>query len=496
MARVRGTRPHVPSTEAAKENLRQLSQRIHQRRTRARETILYDLHKGVKTVEAQVHKQVEMVLSKLEDAPGSKYAFALAHTFLTQLPNALSNTILPSAISAVADTVAGRTTNSLTTLRGGLDEFDEDEDEEEEEEDDIDDVDDLEESSHHHHQQPAMMRQRHHHRQDSGVSHQLSNEFGTIALGCPSSTRPSTTSGMTISSAGASEFLSASTHHNYSTAASQVLSAALPSFIPSMVAPIVCVFSYPSPPVSKTNSPNQSSPSSPDMVKGKGVAMDSAPEHVTIKQEDDDEKALREAIRADPAIAEVTSSPWTSAEQEALFVAAARFKLQGQWSKIRQVMGLHRTDKEIEQEFERLYGDHDDDDDDEEMQDVQGEESGLVSIKKESVENGDADHEAEATVFMSFGLRPISPVTQQPVLMEIQSLPTTTTTTTSSSSNTGSRHHSHRPSHQYHHRSERHIHRRDDKHLLRTLNEKPLKVVKKEFLVDKRFTLEDIPMLL
>ena len=479
-------------------------------------------------MEAQVHKQVEMVLSKLKDTPGSKYAFALTHTFLTQLPNALSNTILPSAISAVADTVAGRTTNSLTTLRGrvALDEYDDDEEDEEEDEDEeLDDLEDQEETIHQQH----IAASRHHRRQDSRVSQQFVSEFGTIDLASPTtlpdfsagsstsspsvlssdSTNSPKTNGVTISSAGATEFLAASTQHNYSTAASQVLSAALPSFIPS----IVCAFSYPSPPASKPNSPDQLIPPSPGALKGKGIASDSAlgasaiDEQIyryspTIKLEDGELKTLQEAINY-PAITAITSTSWTAAEREALYVAAARHGLRGQWSKIRQMMGLHRTDQEIEREYERLYGDNDDDDDDDndsicdaEMRGVQDDDD-LVPIKKESdVEDVDADDEAEASVSMRFGdsTRPLA--SQDSVLMDIQPFPTPSIGVANTSAATARN--LHRYSHHHnHHRSERNHHHhlyRQDKYLLRTLNEKSLRVVKKEFTIDKRFTLEDIPM--
>ncbi|KAF9156386.1 hypothetical protein BG015_005595 [Linnemannia schmuckeri] len=567
MARVRETQPPVPSAEAAKENLKRLSQRLHQRRTRARETILYDLHQGVKTVEAQVHKQVDMVLSRLKDAPGSKYAFALTHTFLTQIPQALSNTILPSAISAVADTVAGRTTNSLTTLRGraGLDEFDED-DEDEDDEDDLDDLDDIEELSYQ--QQLALLRS--HQLQNSGVSQQLSSEFGTIALasssssstscsgscssGSSSATEASATPGIhhhsgdesvsecygegtktsapvSISREGASEFLSASTHHNYSIAASQVLNAALPSFIPSMVAPIVCVFSYPSPPATKPNTPQQSTPSSPSLLNltkdnhsaasGTGArslnktgTLPSEPEHTVIKQEPvDEDMRLQQEIKINPGIVVVNSNAWTSAEREALFLAATRFRLHGQWSKIRQMMGLHRTDKEIEDEYQRLYGE------DEEMQSGDDVDEDLVPIKQESgvEDDGDADDEAEPAVFMRFGgqhrattprQQSYSPAAQQQqdhqftvtsggsMLLDIRPLLTVPTATTTASSTRPSHRHAH--VHGHHARSDPgghgHGHHRHHDRLLKSFDEKPLRIIKKEVMIDKRFALEDIPL--
>ncbi|KAF9284614.1 hypothetical protein BGZ68_004552 [Mortierella alpina] len=553
MARVREAQPLLPTAEAARENLRQLSQRIHQRRTRARETILYDLHQGVKTVEAQVQKQVDMVLSRLKDAPGSKYAFALTHTFLTQIPQALSNTILPSAISAVADTVAGRTTNSLTTLRGraGLDEDDE-EDEEDEDEDDLEHLDGLDEINYQQHM--ALMKA--HHQQDPGWSQQLSSEFGTIALaptslasssktppshtssaavarssmdmehqecdptiseptsGCSSGSECEKPSSVSISSAGASEFLAAYTHHNYSTAAAQVLTAALPSFIPSMVAPIVCVFSYPSPPTTKPNSPDHPTPVSPSLYnahKGQGsfttmlanAEREAAPSLNAMHQDREQfgkENNYHETIKADPGIAEVTATAWTTAEREALFLAATRFKLRGQWSRIRDMMRLHRTDEEIESEYRRLYGEDSEDEADDAVQEDQ--DNDMVAIKKESdVEDGDADDEADTAVFLKFGgpgrSSPLAAPTAAELdasrqvhppqglkLLDIQPLPAVVNRSPS---------------------REPHLpYRRDppaDCQSERSPrlgqsgpHEKPLRVVKKEFLIDKRFTLEEIPM--
>ncbi|KAF9387942.1 hypothetical protein CPB97_001833 [Podila verticillata] len=503
MARVRDSQPAVPTADEAKENLKRLSQRIHQRRTRARETILYDLHQGVKTVEAQVHKQVEMVMSKLKDAPGSKYAFALTHTFLTQIPQALSNTILPSAISAVADTVASRTTNSLTTLRGaaGEDEFDEEEDEEDE--DELEEADEIENLDY---QQRLLLSQLRH---DQRLSHQLSSEFDSIALAstsrtsfmseptCTSSAPVSTpdstladravvkTDSVSISSTGASEFLAASTQHNYSSAASQVLNAALPSFIPSMVAPIVCVFSYPTPPASKPNSSSHSTPaSSPGLSSSfSGTNSDSGT----------DQSASLDT-HADPRY-----RAWTTAEQEGLYLAATRFKLRGQWAKIREVMNLHRTELEIEEEYRRLYGEHDDDgsgnsnDDDE--NDRQDGDSGEVLH-----DDGDADDEAEAAVFMKFGggsqahssrSAAQSYVPARPTytrgLMDIQSLINIEPVQPSpvpvrDHQSTGVNHTKNHPQHH------------GNRSISQALNEKPIRVLKKEFMIDKRFALEDIPM--
>ncbi|KAG0053575.1 hypothetical protein BGZ83_000859 [Gryganskiella cystojenkinii] len=519
MARVRESQTPLPSADTAKENLKRLSQRIHQRRTRARETILFDLHQGVKTVEAQVHKQVDMVMSRLKDAPGSKYAFALTHTFLTQLPQALSNTILPSAFSAVADTVASRTTNSMTTLRGAAGEDEYDEEEEEDEEENADDQDDPDE-----YQQQASIRMQLP-QQDSRLSLQLSSEFGTIALAKEPRTVLSQRSaassittfgnnnrdynnsrhlqeaqllndirsgGVSISSAGASEFLAASTQHNYSSAASQVLAAALPSFIPSMVAPIVCVFSYPSPPTTIPNSPNQSSPSSPNMPTAQVGVRDrqesdasvarnlrefSPSEDVTAARE------LKEAIKTDPAVAEVTATTWTKAEQEALFLVATRFRLRGQWSKIRQVMNLHRTETEIADEYRRLYGDEDSGSD--EDMTSEGDDGDLVPVKREgNVEDGDADDEADV-VFMRFGGKHYpNPSYRRHCIDE---LPSTHSMIAVSSE----------PRSFGSYRSEYLSGPRGpvlaNDHSSPASSQNSLRVIKKEFMIDKRFTLEDIP---
>ncbi|KAG0086229.1 hypothetical protein BGZ92_008301 [Podila epicladia] len=240
----------------AKENLRQLSQRIQRRRARARETILYDLHQGVKTVEAQVHKQVEMVLSRLKEAPGSRYAFALTNSFLAQIPATLSNSLLPSAISAVADSVVSQTNRSLTTMRGDMDEDDSESDEpqngEGEEESDF-----YGESINHSHSKRIAHRRRRSRMSPPSPPRTFGrpmhdDEDSTSSLS-PSNIMPhhhdhqSNPLQMSLSSSGASEILAASQYHSFSNACSQVLNAALPSFLPSMVAPLVCVFSYPSP---------------------------------------------------------------------------------------------------------------------------------------------------------------------------------------------------------------------------------------------------------
>ncbi|KAG0087116.1 hypothetical protein BGZ93_011140 [Podila epicladia] len=420
----------------AKENLRQLSQRIQRRRARARETILYDLHQGVKTVEAQVHKQVEMVLSRLKEAPGSRYAFALTNSFLAQIPATLSNSLLPSAISAVADSVVSQTNRSLTTMRGDMDEDDSESDEpqngEGEEESDF-----YGESINHSHSKRIAHRRRRSRMSPPSPPRTFGrpmhdDEDSTSSLS-PSNIMPhhhdhqSNPLQMSLSSSGASEILAASQYHSFSNACSQVLNAALPSFLPSMVAPLVCVFSYPSPAAAS------SAPENPIRPLDTTSSSSSSRLNSEAKKEKDfvfpwgvpgapssspgPPKTSSSSSLPDPGIVVLNSKAWTTAEREALYLAATHFRLRGQWAKIREHMNLHRTDDEIAAEYQRLYGFNEEDasrygGQDEEMVSADEEEDqednravGTPASPSSSSDADDADDEAEATpaVFMKFG---------------------------------------------------------------------------------------------
>ncbi|KAF9583103.1 hypothetical protein BGW38_010232 [Lunasporangiospora selenospora] len=375
VAQIGGVMPAAAPVHIARENFRRLSQRIQHRRARARETILYDLHQGVKSVEAQVQKQVEMVLSRLKDAPGSRYAFALTNSFLAQIPSTISGSLLPASIvplpeSTDADLKKEEAEESLVDRR---------------------DKDALTDES------------------ELGVQQQRQQQPG-----------------VSISSAGASEFLSASMHPSYTRACSQVLSAALPSFIPSVVAPLVCVFSYPMPssysmdddvfslkPLSAAESSNKepkkefvypwglpdrcpepayfytngasSSSSSSSGTRSGSTSGSSKPGSSCSSNNNDhndndnngsnNSNGTNVNIKSevstvlngipDPGIVVVHSNAWTQAEREALYLAATRLRLSGQWSKIREMMNLHRTDEEIEAEYTKLYGHRGQDLDDE-----------------------------------------------------------------------------------------------------------------------------------
>ncbi|KAG0020668.1 hypothetical protein BGZ81_009261 [Podila clonocystis] len=506
----------------AKENLRQLSQRIQRRRARARETILYDLHQGVKTVEAQVHKQVEMVLSRLKEAPGSRYAFALTNSFLAQIPATLSNSLLPSAISAMADSVASQTNRSLTTMRGDMDDDDDSESDEHQDMAGEEESDYYGESANHGH--PKRTAQRHGRSRMSPPSPPRTlgrpvhdNEDSTSSLS-PSHIMPhhhhhhqSNPSQMSLSRSGASEILAASQYHSFSNACSQVLSAALPSFLPSMVAPLVCVFSYPSPtpssmpenpvhPLDTANTSSSSQPSS-DAKKEKDLVF---PWGVpgTPSSNPAPPKPSSSSL-PDSGILVLNSKAWTTAEREALYLAATRFRLHGQWAKIREHMNLHRTDAEIAAEYQRLYGFNDDacrhGNQDEEMASAdEEEEADPVQARSPSPSSDadDADDEAEATptVFMKFGGSHASARRQlqsrithhgypQHHLSSLSSpdpsMPSSTAPSSGSSSDSAAE-------------MAEEVARATG--VFVPMSKGPLRLIRKEMMINKRFALEEIPL--
>ncbi|KAG0268310.1 hypothetical protein DFQ27_007046 [Actinomortierella ambigua] len=443
---------------SGKDNLKRLQQKIQQRRARARATLLYDLHQGVKSVEAQVQKQVEMVLSRLKEAPGSRYAFALTNTFLNTLPSALSQTILPSAISAVAATAATKATN-MTALRDYGEHDDDDDDDDDDEDDEDEGAEEGEEDSeekmwflwqlqqqqlyqdfcysrfagqHQHYSSPPpqWLQQRLHQEQIQNQSAEhLSNELlRTVSIAPPSpsssssssvsssspkssscslaSTEPSNTTVATsteppagtvhISSKDASVLLSAGSSTTYASAASMVLSAAasaglatidstLPSFLPTVVAPIVCVFSYPTPATSKVTSPQDASSPPPSLLSSSHG--DEGPRKENLYE------SLARSSR---------SNGWTKAEREALFLAVTRFRLFGQWTKIKEMMNLHRTEEEIEYEYRRLYvdddvedSDQDSSDDEEGGQEQRQQRQGEAEDIQDSSQDGDDEDESD-----------------------------------------------------------------------------------------------------
>lgn len=523
----------------AKENLRQLSQRIQRRRARARETILYDLHQGVKTVEAQVHKQVEMVMSRLKQAPGSRYAFALTNSFLAQIPATLSNSLLPSAISAVADSVASQTNRSLTTMRGDTEEDGSESDDQDGSEGEEEESDFLGNKTNH---SPKRSVRRHRRSRISPPSpprsfgrpvHDEEDSTSSLSSALPRhhghrdyQPNPSQMSQMSLSSSGASEILAASQYHSFSNACSQVLNAALPSFLPSMVAPLVCVFSYPSPttttsssvpensvhPLDTTTSSSSSQPFSAakkekDLVFPWGVpGVPSSSIHPRTPRtpSTNPSTSSSSSSHADPGIVLLNSKAWTTAEREALYLAATRFRLQGQWAKIREHMNLHRTDDEIAAEYQRLYGfdatppsschGGSGGDQDEEMASADEEAHGPSPSDAD-----DADDEAEGTsptVFMKFGGSHASARRQLQSRITHHGYPQHHLSTSTSSS---TMHPSLSSSSASSSSGESTAAELAEEMARATgvfvpMNKGPMRVIRKEVMINKRFALEEIPM--
>ncbi|KAF9436676.1 hypothetical protein BGZ76_003312 [Entomortierella beljakovae] len=392
----------------AKQNLERMRQRIQRRRARTRETILVDLHQGVKSVETEVHRKVEMVLSRLKEVPASKYAFAITNSFLSQIPS-ISNTLSPTSqisspetklnlMDKVAEGDEGKRSDRSPHVK--LEPI----------------AQEIGSGNPHPHHDPEMV--------------------SSINENCVS-----------LSRIGASEVLSASMRTSYTTACSQVLNAALPSFIPSMVAPLVCVFNYPVPLSSSSSSSSSSTGYSSSTAMSETQCQQSNRElsfpwgvpgrspYNSIKPSQDIQNQKQSSRIPSSGIVMLNSKSWTQSEREALYLAATRLRLDGQWSKIREMMCLQRTDQEIEAEYNRLYGHRctDTNTEDESMGDSMDE---------------DADDEAEegsSEVFMKFG-------------------------------------------------GQRRQHSYEVTRLRANSDEKkPIRLYKKDILIDKRFKLEEIP---
>ncbi|ORZ27195.1 hypothetical protein BCR41DRAFT_346481 [Lobosporangium transversale] len=518
IASIRDTLPSVPPPQVAKENLRRLSERLQHRRARTRETILYDIHQGVKSVEAEVHRQVELVLSRLKEAPGSRYAFALTNSFLSQIPSSLSNTLLPTANILPTPPPSSDSSSSSSPLSPSaytpafLD----------------DDKKPLKRRYDQDGNEDIWSRQQQ--ERDRMEADSLSNEFDSIALAGSAHATDTESEHhaqeprqqqLSISSSGASEVLSASMHTSYTTACSRVLDAALPSFIPSMVAPLVCVFSYPAP--SSSAQANQGTAEQQHQQQKEFVFPWGLPDQPrNFSQHSKQGSVPSRVATPDPGIIVVDSKSWTQAEREALYLAATRFRLCGQWSKIREMMNLHRTDQEIETEYMKLYGHRDDDiddDDDDEGEEkihiIHGGNSGQDSdhdepmhmhedgkVKKDGRNqmesmDGDADAddegEGERAVFMKFGGSRRHHQGQN-----------------QSQSQSQSQNQSQGPDEE---QSQMELHRLsvqpprivrvggeivpsgyEQQPIVDPRQREPIRLHKKELLIDKRFTLEEIPM--
>ncbi|KAG0377538.1 hypothetical protein BGX24_005921 [Mortierella sp. AD032] len=440
-----------------------------------------------------------MVLSRLKEAPASKYAFALTNSFLSQIPHTVTGSLLAQAANGLFQT------DSSTFAQQ---------------------------------QQQQEQQQEQEVNINTSETDALSNEFGSIALaGQLGSDRPSALAGL-----GDLNGLSNKMPPGVAAACSQILSAALPSFIPSMVAPLVeepdrKEFVYPwghpndltlqPPPTTQTQSPSSTvmSPSTP-LPNGRS-RKNQPPTHLTGVP--------------DSGIVVVHSKSWTQHEREALYLAATRLRLSGQWSKIREMMNLHRTDKEIETEYKRLYAHRDNDVDDFEDEDEDYHYYAATSIidamnqdrfsnsnansdNDNDADVDDIDEETEKVIFMKFGggLRSAQQKHQQLQHQQARSLHYDQLHFQQPVPQQELQHH------QYHyhqqqqqkflyqtqqqlrqhqgdnndaydaynapplHDSHYQQHRQQQQRL--STEPDPIRMFKKEFMIDKRFTLEEIPM--
>ncbi|KAF9551770.1 hypothetical protein EC957_004093 [Mortierella hygrophila] len=532
----------LPS-QVARENLGRLHQRIQRRRARARETILYDLHQGVKVVEAQVHRQVEMVLSRLKEAPASKYAFALTNSFLSQVipPTSVTGSLLAQAANGLFYQAESSSSSTSTYAQ-----------------------------QHQQQQQQEANGSR-------SETESLTDDFDSIALAGQLGTDPPSA----LAGLGDPNRLSTIVPPGVAAACTQILSAALPSFIPSMVAPLVCVFSYQTPaisdlvPIPYTPYPWSSASSSSSSSTAAGVSSSSntkveeparkefvypwghpnepypapppptsqstpptttpatrlPPSSPSLSTDDKSRKQPQQqqqlsttgTSHPDPGIVIVHSKTWTQHEREALYLAATRFRLSGQWSKIREMMSLHRTDAEIESEYKKLYGHRDPSDDpllDDDEDDIESHYDARPSIidamtynqqsNINSEEDDDADDETETMIFMKFGgARSANQKRQQ--LQHLQSrrlhydhlhfqppVPQQELQ------------HQHQIQQNYHHPQQQQYQNngavnvpplhdtntpyQQQQQQRLSSDPDPIRIFKKEFMIDKRFSLEEIPM--
>ncbi|KAH7052944.1 hypothetical protein BKA57DRAFT_436093 [Linnemannia elongata] len=506
---------------------------------------------GVKVVEAQVHRQVEMVLSRLKEAPASKYAFALTNSFLSQVipPTSVTGSLLAQAANGLFYQAESSSPSTASNYP----------------------------------QQQQEQQQQEADRSRSEAE-SLTNDFNSIALaGQVGTDRPSALAGL-----GDPNGLSTKVPPGVAAACTQILSAALPSFIPSMVAPLVCVFSYQTPAISSLASipytpypwsgaassssssssttvgtssssnakveeparkefvypwghPNepyppppptfQPTPSTPPTFVPATQSSASSPSSPTNdkSRKQQQQQSTTGAPHPDSGIVIVHSKTWTQHEREALYLAATRFRLSGQWSKIREMMNLHRTDAEIESEYKKLYAHRDPsddallDDDDDDIENHYDARSSIIDAithnqqsNFNSEEEKDADDETETMIFMKFGgARSANQKRQQLQHLQSRRLHYDQLHLQPPVPQQELQHHQHQQ-HQaqqqnYHHQQQQQYQNNgafnvpplhdtntpyQQQHQQQRLSNDPdpIRIFKKEFMIDKRFTLEEIPM--
>jgi hypothetical protein len=217
----------------------------------------------------------------------------------------------------------------------------------------------------------------------------------------------------------------------------------------------------------------------------------------------------------DSGIVVVHSKTWTQHEREALYLAATRFRLSGQWPKIREMMNLHRTDQEIESEYKKLYAHRELDDhnllsdDEDEHYEARPSIIDAMTHNSDGEENGDADDETETMIFMKFGGSRSAHHKQQQLqhlqsrrlhydLLHLQPHPPVPQQELQQQQND----HQQQPF-QGHgafnvpplHDNNTHYQQQQQQQRQRLSSDPdPIRIFKKEFMIDKRFTLEEIPM--
>ncbi|KAF9132688.1 hypothetical protein BGW39_011551 [Mortierella sp. 14UC] len=413
----------------------------------------------------------------------------------------------------------------------------------------------------------------------------LSSDFDSIALaGQLDNDRPSALAGL-----GDPNGLSNRVPSGVAAACTQILSAALPSFIPSMVAPLVCVFSYqtpsisdlapipytpyPQPDASSSSSSNirveeparkefvypwghpnepppptfQPTPPTQTQTQSPSSSLLSSPSTTTTSPNGKSRKHHHQRQQQPPpsevpdsGIVVVHSKTWTQHEREALYLAATRFRLSGQWSKIREMMNLHRTDKEIESEYKKLYAhrendlDNDFDDDEDEDYHYPAVTSVIDALNHQdrfSNSNSNSDNDAdvddidadddegtEKIFFMKFGggLRSAQQRRQQlqhqqsrrlhydQLHFQQQPVPQQELQHHQYHQQQQQQPHQYQernnafnvpPLHDSHYQQHQHNHLQPQQQQQRlSTDPDPIRIFKKEFMIDKRFTLEEIPV--
>ncbi|KAF9942156.1 hypothetical protein BGZ67_002791 [Mortierella alpina] len=118
------------------------------------------------------------------------------------------------------------------------------------------------------------------------------------------------------------------------------------------------------------------------------------------------------SFKPDPSRVIINDRAWTPDEKRALYLAATQSRLPHQWSKIRGMTNLHRSDQEIETEYQKLFGhrtngpaDEDEDEDEHKERDCLARQYYRGGYRPEGMDrdtDGDADDENERARFKGY----------------------------------------------------------------------------------------------